>query len=253
MARVVKRGRLSSTWCPLASLKFPVFALAAVMLASQAHADTRFSLRLGVEPLALEPTTDTPYVGGHVQDAVTAYNTAVTAYNRAHGFSAGSPMSRASINSSDLGLHATLFTFAPGVELGGNLMKFRVEGLLGTSDHVRAYGIGVYPIDLALPLGKITPYFVAGGTLRWLSRSDLDGEVGGLGTIRAAAGTRIGQHIVVELGVGLLMLGGVYNSAELQSMSSYDPRGMAPPPPPDHVVSGGTQSGMIDVSVGFSL
>jgi hypothetical protein len=238
----------------MASLKLPLLSLFAVAtLAGQAHADTRLSLRLGVEPLALEPTTDTPYVGGYVRDAVTAYNTAATAYNRAHGFGAGSPMARAAIGTGDLGLHATLFTFAPGVELGGDHVKFRVEGLLGTSDHVRAYGIGVYPIDLSLPLGGLTPYVVAGGTLRWLSRSDLDGEVGGLGTIRAAAGTRIGQHIVVELGVGLLMLGGVYNSAELQSMSSYDPRGMAPPPPPDHVVSGGTQSGMVDISVGFTL
>ena len=231
-------------------------SIAALVAAGRlAHAESRFSLRLGVEPLALEPSADTPYVGGYVKDAVTAYNAAATAYNRAHGFSGSSPMATAPIDSSDLGLHATLFTFAPGFEAGGEHIKFRIEGLLGTSDHVRAYGIGLYPVDLSLPLrnGTLTPYLVAGGTLRWLSRSDLEGEVGGLGTIRAAAGTRIGQHLVVEFGVSLMMLGGVYNSSELQSMASYDPRGAAPPPPPDHVVSGGTQSGMIDVSVGFTL
>lgn len=220
-----------------------------------AQADSRFSLRLGVEPLSLEPSPDTPYVGGYVTDAITAYNAAASAYNRAHGYSAGSAMARGSIDSSDLGLNATLVTLAPGWEGGGEHVKFRIEGLFGTSDHVRAYGIGLYPLDLSLPLrnGTVTPYFVAGGTLRWLSRSDVDGESGGLGTVRTAVGARIGQHIVVELGVGLAMLGGVYNKAELESMASYDPRGMAPPPPPDRVVSGGTQSGMIDFSFGFTL
>jgi hypothetical protein len=220
-----------------------------------AHADSHFAFRIGVEPLSLEPSADTPYVGGYVNDAVTAYNAAASAYNRAHGYAANSPMASAPIDRGDLGLHATLLTFAPGFEVGGDNVKFRLEGLLGTSDHVRAFGLGVYPVDLSLPLrnGSITPYFVAGGTLRWLSRSDTEGEVGGLGTLRAAAGARIGGRVVVELGVGLWMVGGLYNKTELQSMSTYDPRGSAPPPAPDRAVSGGTQSGMVDVSVGFVL
>ena len=49
------------------------------------------------------------------------------------------------------------------------------------------------------------------------------------------------------------MLGGLYNGDELQSMSRYDPRGNTPPPAADRVVSGGTQSGMVDISVGFVL
>ena len=99
----------------------------------------------------------------------------------------------------------------------------------------------------------VTPYLVVGGTLRWLDRSDVTSETGGLVTVRAAAGARIGRHVAVELGVGLFMLGGTYNGAALQSMTSYDPRGSAPPPPPDRAVAGGTQTGMIDVSVGFVL
>jgi hypothetical protein len=186
---------------------------------------------------------------------VTVYNAASEAYNRAHGFAAGSAMAVAPIDNTALGLHTTLVTFAPGLEAGGENVRFRIEGLLGISDHVRAIGVGVYPLDLALPLrrGTITPYVVAGGTLRWLDRSDTDGGTGGLVTIRAAAGAHIGRHLVVELGVGLFMLGGLYNGDELRSMSSYDPRGNAPPPPPDRAVSGGTQSGMVDVSVGFVL
>jgi hypothetical protein len=220
-----------------------------------AHADAYGVFRLGVEPIALDPSADTPFVGDHVNDAVTAYNAAVTAYNRAHGFSAGSMMASRPIDRSALGLHTTLVTFAPGFEVGGEHVKFRLEGLVGISDRVRAYGVGMYPLDVALPLrgGAVTPYLVVGGTLRWLDRSDTDGGVGGLVTVRAAAGARIGRHLVVELGVGLFLLGGTYNSGELQSMSSYDPRGNAPPPAPDRAVAGGEQSGMIDVSVGFAL
>jgi hypothetical protein len=219
------------------------------------HADARGVFRIGVEPLALDPSDDTPIVGSHVNDAVTAYNTASAAYNRLHGYAAGSVMASAPIDRSALGLHTTLVTFAPGLEVGGEHVMFRIEGLVGISDRIHAIGAGVYPIDLALPLhnGAITPYLVAGGTLRWLDRRDVDGETGGLVTLRAAAGARIGRHVAVELGVGLFMLGGLYNSTELQSMSSYNPRGNTPPPAPDRAVAGGEQSGMIDVSVGFAL
>jgi hypothetical protein len=220
-----------------------------------AHADARGVFRLGIEPLGLDLTEDTPFVGQHVADAVTAYNAASSAYNRAHGFAPGSAMAIAPIDRSALGLHTTLVTFAPGFEVGGKHVMFRLEGLVGISDRVRAIGAGVYPIDLQLPLRNqaITPYLLVGGTLRWLDRTDTDGETGGLVTVRAAAGTRIGRHLAVELGVGLYMLGGLYNSDELQSMTRFDPRGNAPPPAPDRMVSGGTQSGMVDVSVGFVL
>lgn len=220
-----------------------------------AHAEVRGVFRLGVESLALDPSDDTPFVGGHVSDAVDAYNAASATYNRVHGYAAGSAMASAPIDRSALGLHTTLVTFSPGLEAGGEHVMFRIEGRVGISDHVRAVGAGVYPLAVAVPLrhGTVTPYLVAGGTLSWLDRSDTEGETGGLVTLRVATGARIGGHVIVELGVGLFMLGGLYNGAELQSMSSYDPRGNAPPPAPDRAVAGGEQSGMIDVSVGFAL
>jgi hypothetical protein len=222
--------------------------------ASTASAGGRGLFRIGIEPIGLDPSPDTPFVGDRVDDAVAAYNAATTAYNSAHGYRAGSPMAAATIDRSALGLHTTLVTFAPGFELGGDHVMFRIEGLVGVSDRVRALGLGLYPVDLALPLASgITPYLVAGGTLRWLGRSDNAAETGGLATLRAAAGARIGRHVVVELGVGLYLLGGVYDGEQLQSMTKYDPRGSAPPPPADRAVAGGTQSGMIDVSVGFAL
>jgi hypothetical protein len=258
VARVVNNRDATASGDPLFSRSYQFGQLVVAILVIEggaAHADGRVVFRLGVEPLSLTPSDSTPFVGEHVNDAVTAYNAASTAFNRAHGFAPGSAMAVAPIDRSALGLHTTLVTFAPGFELGAEHVMFRIEGLVGISDHVRAIGVGLYPIDLALPLrnGTITPYLLAGGTLRWLDRSDMDGETGGLVTMRAAAGARIGRHVAVELGVGLFMLGGLYSGSELQSMSSYDPRGAAPPPAPDRVVSGGEQSGMIDVSVGFVL
>jgi hypothetical protein len=237
------------------SYRFAVIVAMLIAGRGTVHADARGVFRIGVEPLGLEPSEDTPFVGSHVNDAVVAYNAASTAYNRAHGYAAGSAMASAPIDRSALGLHTTLVTFAPGLEVGGDHVRFRIEGLAGVSDRVRALGIGMYPLDLALPLRSVpvTPYLVGGGTLRWLARSDTASEVGGLVTLRAAAGARIGSHAVVELGVGLFMLGGTYNGAELRSMTGYDPRGNAPPPPADHVAAGGEQSGMIDISIGFVL
>jgi hypothetical protein len=240
------------SWLAVAAVLWLTGSLVAPTTAA---ADVRGVFRLGLEPIALEPSDDMPLLGDHVDDAVTAYNAAASAYNRAHGYAVGSPMATAAIDRSDLGLHRTLVTFAPGLELGGTHAMVRIEGLLGFSDNVRALGIGLYPVDLALPLrgGSITPYLLAGGTLRWLDRTDTDGDTGGLVTFRAALGARIARHAIVELGVGLYMFGGLYNRTELQSMMKYDPRGGAPLPEPDRAVAGGKQSGMIDISVGFAL
>jgi hypothetical protein len=245
-------GNLLSSRCHRLAV---VFVAALISAPAAAAADARATFRLGVEPLGLDPSEDTPLVGSHVGDAVAAYNAASAAYNRLHGYAPGSAMASGTIDRSALGLHTTLVTFAPGLELGGEHVRFRIEGLASVSDRLHAFGIAMYPLDLALPLasGAVAPYLVAGGTLRWLDRSDVDGESGGLVTLRAAAGARIGGHVAVELGVGLYLLGGVYNGAELQSMSSYDPRSSAPLPAPDRAVAGGEQSGMIDVSVGFVL
>lgn len=243
-----------SVHLPVRALRAAIVALLLLAATRAAHADGRGLFRIGVEPIGLDPSQDTPFVGDRVDQAVAAYNAASAAYNRAHGFAAGSAMAAAPIDRGALGLHTTLITFAPGFEVGGDHVMFRLEGLVGLSDRVRALGVGLYPVDLALPLASgVTPYLVAGGTLRWLGRSDNSSETGGLATLRAAAGARIGRHVVVELGVGLYLLGGVYDGAQLQSMAGYDPRGSAPPPPADRAVAGGTQSGMLDVSVGFAL
>jgi hypothetical protein len=232
-------------------------AVVAILFAERglADADARGVFRVGIEPLALDPSDDTPFLTGRVSQAVTAYNAASAAYNRLHGYAAGSRMASAPIDRRALGLHTNLVTFAPGFEVGGKHVMFRIEGLVSVSDRVRAVGAGVYPLDLAAPLrhGTITPYLVAGGTVRWLDRSNTEGEAGGLVTLRIATGARIGGHFIVELGVGVFMLGGLYNHAELRSMLRYDPRGNAPLPAPDVAFAGGEQSGMIDVSVGWAL
>src|SRR5213078_3818475 len=79
-------------------------AVVATLLAGNgaAHADVHGVFRIGVEPLGLEPSDGMPFIGNHVGEAVTAYNAAATAYNRAHGYAAGSTMASATIDRSDL-------------------------------------------------------------------------------------------------------------------------------------------------------
>lgn len=233
-----------------------IIAIATVLASTNAaRADVRGTLRVGVEPLALEPSNDTPVLGGYFDDAVDAYNLAATSYNRAHGYAPGSARASATIDRDDLALRATMVTLATGIEIGGEHAAFRLEGLLGFSDHHRAIGIGVYPIDLALPLrrGSVVPYFAAGGTARWLDRTDVDGEVGALVSARAAVGVRLARRLVIEAGISFYALGGVLDTSKLDAMTSYDPRGNAPPPQADRVVSGGEQTGLLDISVGMSL
>jgi hypothetical protein len=148
-----------------------------------------------------------------------------------------------------------MLTLAPGVELGTEHVAVRLEGLLGFGDNHRAYGVGLYPLDLSLPLknGTVTPYLAAGGTASWLERTDVDGETGLLLTARAALGVRLVGHMSIELGYSFYAAGGVLDTEQLHSMAKYDPTGNAPPPQADHVVSGGTQSGMVDVSLGVFL
>lgn len=230
-----------------------VVVLAVLLVGGVARADARGVLRIGVLPLALEPSKDTPVLGGFFDDAVTAYNAASASYNRAHGLSAGDSMASAPIQRSALGVHDTMVTFAPGLEVGGEHAVFRLEALFGVSDTHRALGIGVYPLDLALPLrrGTITPYAAAGGTASWLDRTDVDGEVGALVTLRAAAGVRVG-HVSIEVGYGMFVVGGLVDSKQLHSMVHYDPSG-APPPAADRAVAGGEQAGMVDVQLGVTM
>jgi hypothetical protein len=256
MAHVVKRRLFFNATRVNTVSRFPLLtAMNAVAVAALAGGSAAAGpyLRIALEPLALDTSSSTPYVGGYVDRAITAYNAASDAYNRAHNLPAKSPMAAAPIDAGALGLHATLVTFAPGIDVGSDIVRFRAEALIGVADHVHAFGFGVYPLDLTLPMPQVQPYLIGGATLRWLGRSDVDGGVGGLVTFRSAVGARFPRHITAELGVSFYALGGVYSSGTLDSMVHYDPRGNAPPPPPDRAVSGGTQTGMVDISFGFTL
>ena len=211
-------------------------------------------LRLGAEPLALTPTNDTPLIGGYLDEAVTGYNVASAMYNQAHGYTAGSPKASASIDRSAFALNTTLLTFAPALELGTEHVALRIEGLFGISNDFRRYGVALDPIDLSLPLGRsVALYLVAGGTASWLERADVADETGALFTVRVAAGVRVVQHIALEVGYSAYAAGGVLDTKRLHSMASYDPMGDAPPPVPDQIISGGTQSGMVDISIAIVL
>src|SRR5687767_12043729 len=162
--------------------------------AELAHADTRSTFRLGVMPLDLESSSETPLFGGTVVKAVDDYNTAAAIYDQRTG------AMTERIDTSDLGVSETLLVFAPGVELGGGGLHFyRLELPIGIGDELRSFGLGFYPINLQAPLGSVAVYGSLGGSASWLDRAG-SGDVGALVTLRAAAGFRLASHVVFEVG-----------------------------------------------------
>ncbi len=229
--------------------------LASAIPSTIAHAEIRGTLRIGIQPLSLSPSEDTPLFGSYVDDAVAGYNVAVAGYNHSHGLAADSAMAADPIDRDALGLRATLVTFAPGMEAGTENVYFRLQGELGVGSDHRSYGVGLYPLNLAVPIRntQLIPYVSLGGSAGWLARTDTSDSIGGLFSARIAAGTRFSKLVIVEVGYSVFVLGGVVDHDRLESMASYDPRGAAPPPPPELAAQGGEQRGMIDVSAGVTF
>lgn len=223
--------------------------------AEDAGAETRGVLRVGVAPVALSPESDTWLIGSRVDDAVRAYNAAADAYNQAHGYAPGSEMSTAPIDRSDLGVTANFFTLAPGLEAGTRHVFVRVEAALAFGEDHRSYGLGLYPINLAVPMrrGTLTPYVSAGGSLSYLDDLRVDGELGALFGARFAGGLRVGRRVTVEIGYNAYAIGGLVDKDQLDTMRAYDPRGNEPPPRPESALSGGEQRGAVDLSLGLAL
>jgi hypothetical protein len=235
-------------------LFFPLLSLL-LIIPHEVHAEARGVLRVGVAPVVLTPESDTPYLGTRFDDAVRAYNAAADAYNRAHGFEAGSAMSTERIDRGDLGVSTTMLTLAPALEAGERHLYMRLEVPLGFGADHRSYGLGFYPLNVAVPVrrGSLTPYLSAGGSVSWLDDTRIDGEFGLLLGARVAGGMRVGRRVTVEVGYNAYSIGGLVDTEQLDTMSSYDPRGDAPPPHPETAIAGGEQSGAVDISLGFSL
>jgi len=226
-----------------------------LILAPAAHAETRGVLRLGVTSVELVPTEATPMIGAELDRVVDAYNVAAVAYNRAHGYESGDAMATAAIDHGAVAVRTTLFTIAPALEVGNRHAFVRLDGNLGLGDDYRAYGLGLYPLNLALPLrrGTVVPYLSAGATASWLDRLGVAGDLGALVSARVAVGVRVNRRITAELGYGAFVLGGFIDRAGLETMSDYDPRGGAPPPDPDAAIAGGEQRGAVDLSFGVAM
>lgn len=202
------------------------------------HADTRTTVRLGVLPLDLEASTDTPLFGASVDRMIDRYNDAAAARG-----------TTARIGTGDVDVSETLFVAAPGLELGADgAYFFRLEVPVGIADDVTSVGIGIYPINLqgTLRRGAVL-YASLGGSASWLDRRG-DGDVGALVTARAAVGMRIARHVVFEIGYNAFVLGGSYNKRRLDemmdSMQFVEPR---------QVVSAGEARGIVDASLGLAF
>lgn len=208
-----------------------------LLASATSHADSRGTLRVGVLPLDLESSSDTPLFGEHVDRAVSNYNTAAAA----RGMSSR-------IDAADLGIAETLYSIAPGVEVGAGHYLFRLEGVLGLGADLKSFGIGIYPLGLQGRVGRsVVVYVSAGGTASWLDRSG-SGDVGGLVGVRGAVGARIVERFVVEIGYNAFILGGTVNRQKLDDMMATGDTSDV-----DGAISAGEARGLVDLSVGLSF
>jgi hypothetical protein len=216
-----------------------LFTLAGVI---PAHAETRITLRVGVLPLELESSRDTPLFGDDLSRAIDRYNAAAAAFDRATG------LTTERMNTRDVDVSETLYVAAPGIEFGGSRFYFRLEAPIGLGDDLTTVGLGIYPLNVQakLPSGTVG-YLSFGGTASWLDRPGA-GDVGGLFVARAAGGARFARHLSFEVGVSAFAIGGSVNNARLSNLSLADLG-----TPPDELVSGGEGHGMVDVSVGVTF
>ena len=224
---------------------FLVVAALAAFDSGLTHADTRGTLRIGVMPLELVSSSDTPLFGDGVVRMVDKYNEAAEQYDRATG------ATTERLDTGDLGVTETLVVFAPGIEVGsGGTYFFRLEAPVGVSDGMTSVGVGVYPLNLQFPIGRsVAVYVSGGGSASWLDRSG-PGDVGALVSARAAAGFRLARHVVVEVGYNAFVLGGSINNERLRRMD--DPSAMDLVEP-SQVISAGEARGIVDASVGLAF
>jgi hypothetical protein len=207
------------------------------------HADTRGTLRLGVMPLELESSSDTPLFGGDVDRVVDKYNSAAAAYDRMNGGTT------ARLEAGDLGVTETLLVFAPGLELGSGTWFFRMEAPIGIADNLKSIGLGIYPINLQAALRRRLVLYASGGaSASWLDRPGV-GDIGGLVSARVALGVRI-SSLVVEVGYNAFVIGGSVNNERLANMDAAAAMRLADT---DEVISAGEARGIVDASVGVTF
>lgn len=220
-------------------------ALVIVMvLAGSASAETHGTLRIGLLPLQLESSSDTPLFGEEVDRAVTEYNAAAQAFDRRTG------ETHARIDAGDLGVAETLAMISPGLETSSGHYVFRIEAPIGISSDLRSIGLGLYPIGVQGRVRHdVVLYGSAGGTASWLDRPG-PGDVGGLLTVRAAVGARFANRLVVELGYSAFAIGGTVNHERLEQMTLVETMEL---PSPETVISAGEARGLFDVSVGLAF
>jgi len=231
----------------MARITIAVLIAALVSLdAAAVGAETRGAVRFGMMTLDLESSSETPLFGDRVDRAVDRYNTAVAAYDRASG------TMTARIDAGDLGVSETLFVISPGIEASAGHYFFRIEAPIGLASELKSIGIGLYPINLQAKLHRsLVGYISAGGSASWLDRPG-SGDVGGLVTVRGAAGVRIASRFLLELGYSAFALGGSVNNDRLENMSSMSIEEMRALRP-EEVLSAGEARGLVDLSLGVAF
>lgn len=213
-----------------------------LLFAGSASAETRGTLRIGLLPLDLQSSSDTPLFGERVDRAVTEYNGAAAAFDRRTG------NTTTRISAGDLGVAETLVMISPGLEASVGHYLFRIEAPIGIGDDMKSIGLGLYPIGIQGRIHKSVALCAsAGGTASWLDRPGT-GDVGGLLTVRGVVGARFANRVIAEIGYSAFALGGTVNNDRLEDMMTGDVL-----PELATVLSVGEARGLVDVSVGVSF
>lgn len=208
-----------------------------------ARGETRGTLRVGLAPVDLQASPETPLFGAELDQAVADYNAAAAAFEQRHG----GQMAR--IAAGDLSLTETLVVLAPGLELADGHYLFRIEAPIGLADDLRSVGLGIYPIGVQGKLRRdVVAYASAGGAVSWLDRPGA-GDLGGMIAARGVVGLRFANHITGELGYTAYALGGNLNRDRLDQMAIDELARLAP----DDLIAAGEAHGMLDVSLGVAF
>jgi len=220
-------------------------------------------VRLGYATPSLK-AGDVPLVGKKLSDALTNANKMVDAYNAAQG------TNRPHYAMDDLNLTARAVQITPSLHLGGDGMFFKLEAPIGVSSELKTYGLGIYPINIAIGIPGIDlyPYISAGGVGTWATSTSFT-PTGGQKLVVDAKGLILEARVAVgaklylvpmvplsvEVGYSPYAAGGVVDTTRLNALKPPSGTPTAAPKLPDSpgaAVRGGVGH-MLNMMVGIDF
>lgn len=135
---------------------------------------------------------------------------------------------------SEVDFQERLFLITPSLHIGGEGYFFRVDAPVGLSSGAKTFGLGIYPLNVAIPIpaARLMPYAGTGVVGSFVMR-DSTGTgslaTGGLFQARSAVGIKLlpGRRadLSIELGYSPWAAGAVFNANELDRAMTMFERG----------------------------